>query len=84
VKATLATPLVALAVRRATGGGKLPLGAQLDSARAELLFKLNGAFAPGVVMGSSVRDVQITEVATTASGIVVRARLTGQSGVWIQ
>ena len=84
VKATLATPLVALAVRRATGGGKLPLGAQLDSARAELLIKLNGALAPGVVMGSSVRDVQITEVTTTPSGIVVRARLTGQSGVWIQ
>jgi hypothetical protein len=84
VKATLATPLVAIAVRRATGGGKLPLGAQLDSARAELLLKLNGALAPGVVMGSSVRDVQITEVTTTSSGIVVRARLTGQSGVGIQ
>ncbi len=84
VKATLATPLVALAVRRATGGGKLPLGAQLDSARAELLAKLNGTLSPGVVMGSSVREVQITEVSTTPTGIVVRAKLTGQSGVWIQ
>jgi len=84
VKATLATPLVALAVRRATGGGRLPLGAQLDSARVELLTKLNGTLSPGVVMGSSVREVQITEVSTTPTGIVVRAKLTGQSGVWIQ
>lgn len=84
VKATLAAPLVALAVRRATGGGRLPLGAQLDSARTELLTKLNGTLAPGVVMGSSVREVQITTVSTTATGIVVRARLSGQSGVWIQ
>lgn len=84
VKATLAAPLVAFAVRRATGGGRVPLGAQLDSARAELLTKLNGTLAPGVVMGSSVRDVQIMTVSTTPTGIVVRARLTGQSGVWIQ
>ncbi|AMW04731.1 DUF4403 family protein [Gemmatimonas phototrophica] len=84
VKTTLATPLVALAVRRATSGGRVPLGAQLDSVRAELLFKLNGTLAPGVVMGSSVRDVQILQVSTTASAIVVRALLTGQSGVWIQ
>lgn len=84
VKATLAAPLVALAVRRATSGGRVPLGAQLDSARAELLTKLNGTLAPGIVMGSSVREVKITGVSTTASGIVVRALLTGQSGVWIQ
>ncbi|WP_306522831.1 DUF4403 family protein [Gemmatimonas sp.] len=62
----------------------MPLGAQLDSARTELLVKLNGTLAPGMVMGSSVRDVQITEVSTTPTGIVVRAKLTGQSGVWIQ
>lgn len=59
----------------------MPLGAQLDSARTELLVKLNGTLAPGVVMGSSVRDVQITEVSTTPTGIVARAKLTGQSGV---
>jgi hypothetical protein len=84
VKATLAAPLVSLAVRRATSGGKVPLGAQLDSARTELMVKLNGQLAPGVVMGSSVREVQIVEVGTTATAIVVRARLTGQSGVWVQ
>lgn len=84
VKATLAAPLVALAVRRATGGGRIALGDQLDAVRTELLTKLNGPLAPGVVMGSSVRAVQITGVSTTSTAIVVRAVLTGQSGVWIQ
>lgn len=84
VKATLAAPLVSRAVRRATNGGRVPLGAQLDSVRAELLVKLNGTLAPGVVMGSSVRAVQITQVSTTPTAIVLRALLTGQSGVWIQ
>ncbi len=84
VKATLAAPLVWLAVRRATSGGKVPLGAQLDSVRTELMVKLNGPLAPGIVMGSSVRDVQITGVGTTPTAIVVRALLTGQSGVWVQ
>lgn len=84
VKATLAAPLVSLAVRRATSGGRVPLGAQLDSVRAELLTKLNGPLSPGVVMGSSVRDVQISAVSTTPTGIVVYARLSGRSGVWIQ
>lgn len=84
IKATLATPLVARAVRRATSGGRVPLGAQLDSVRTELLLKLNGTLAPGVVMGSSVRDVQILSVRTTPSAIVVQAFLSGQSGVWIQ
>jgi hypothetical protein len=83
-KATLAAPLVSRAVRRATSGGRIPLGAQLDSVRAELLVKLNGTLAPGVAMGSSVRDVQITQVTTSATAFVVRALLTGQSGVWIQ
>lgn len=84
VRSTLATPLVALAVRRATSGGRVPLRAQLDAVRAELLAKLNGALAPGVAMGTSVQEVQITGVTTTPTGIVVRAKLNGQSGVWIQ
>ncbi|WP_373071218.1 DUF4403 family protein [Gemmatimonas sp.] len=84
VKATLGAPLVGRAVRRATNGGRVALGAQLDSVRAEMMRKLNGSMAPGVVMGSSVRDVQIIDVIATASAFVVRARLTGQSGVWFQ
>jgi hypothetical protein len=84
VKATLGAPLVGRAVRRATNGGRVALGAQLDSVRAELMRKLNGPMAPGVVMGSSVRDLQIIDVTATATAFVVKARLTGQSGVWFQ
>lgn len=83
IKAVLATPLVARAVRRATGGGRIPLGAQLDSVRHELMRRLNGPLAPGVVMGSSVREVQILSVRSRPTAVVVRALLTGQSGVWI-
>lgn len=83
IKAVLATPLVARAVRRATGGGRIPLGAQLDSVRHELMRRLNGPLAPGVVMGSSVREVQILSVRSRPTAVAVRALLTGQSGVWI-
>ena len=84
VKATLGAPLVGRAVRRATNGGRIALGAQLDSVRVELMRMLNGPMSPGVVMGSSVRELQIIGVTATATAFVVKARLTGQSGVWFQ
>jgi hypothetical protein len=84
VATTLAAPLVGRAIHKATNGGRIALGAQLDSARTELLTLLNGTLAPGIVMGSSVREVQIMSVTTSATAFVVRALLTGQSGVWIQ
>lgn len=84
VKATLAAPLIGRAIRRATMGGRVPLGAQLDSVRAELMRKLNGRVGPGVVLGSSVTTLQITGVASSATAFVVRARLGGQAGVWFQ
>jgi len=84
VKSTLAAPLIGRAVRRATSGGRIPLGAQLDSTRTELLTLLNGPMAPGVAMGTSVQPVQVLSVTTSARAIVVRALFTGQSGVWIQ
>ncbi len=84
VKATLGAPLVSRAVRRATMGGRLPMGAQLDSARSELLRKLNGTVAPGIALGSSVNPLQILGVSATSTAIVVSARMTGQAGVWIQ
>lgn len=83
-KATLAAPLIGLAVRRATSGGRIALGMQLDSVRTEMLTLLNGAVAPGVVMGTSVQPVQVQDVLTTPRAFVVRAILQGQSGVWIQ
>ena len=84
VKATIGAPLVGRAVRRATMGGRIPLGAQLDSVRTELMKKLNGPIGPRMVMGSSVSALQITGVTTTASAVVVNARLTGSAGVWFQ
>lgn len=84
VKATLAAPLIGRAIRRATMGGRVPLGAQLDSARAELMRKLNGPVGPGVVLGSSVTGLQITGVSSSPTSFIVRARMGGQAGVWFQ
>ncbi|MBP6771356.1 MAG: DUF4403 family protein [Gemmatimonadaceae bacterium] len=84
LKATLGAPLVGRAIRRATLGGRIPLGAQLDSVRSEMMHKLNGPVAPGAVMGTSVASLQIEQVTSNATAFVVRARLIGTSGVWIQ
>lgn len=84
VKATLAAPLIGRAIRRATMGGRVPLGAQLDSARSELMRKLNGPVGPGVVLGSSVTGLQITGVSSSSTAFIVRARMGGQAGVWFQ
>lgn len=84
VKSTLAAPLIGRAVRKATSGGRIALGAQLDAARTELLTLLNGAMAPGVAMGTSVDPVQIISITTSSRALMVRALFTGRSGVWIQ
>ncbi|HYW32251.1 MAG TPA: DUF4403 family protein [Gemmatimonas sp.] len=84
VKATLAAPLIARAIRRASLGGRIPLGAQLDLIKAEMMTKLNGTVAPGVVLGSSVTDLRITGVTSTADAFIVLAQLRGQAGVWIR
>ena len=84
VKATIGAPLIGRAVRRATMGGRVPLGAQLDSVRVEMMRLLNGPIGVGVLLGSSVNDVQILGVTSTATAFVVQARLTGRAGVWIQ
>ena len=65
-------------------GGRVPLGAQLDSVRVEMMRLLNGPIGVGVLLGSSVNDVQILGVTSTATAFVVQARLTGRAGVWIQ
>jgi hypothetical protein len=84
VKATLAAPLIGRAIRKATMGGRVPLGAQLDSVRTEMLKLLNGAMAPGVIMGGSITSFAVESVGTTDRAFVVRAKLQGQAGIWIQ
>jgi hypothetical protein len=84
VKASMAAPLIGRALRRATMGGRVPLGAQLDSARTQLLGKVNATLGPGVAIGGSVGDVQIISMHAVEHAFVVRARFTGQAGVWIQ
>jgi hypothetical protein len=84
VKATLAAPLIGRAVRKATNGGRVQLGAQLDSVRTQMLQLLNRTVAPGVVLGGSISSFQVEGVNTTDAAFIVRARLEGQAHVWIQ
>ncbi|MCC7052053.1 MAG: DUF4403 family protein [Gemmatimonadaceae bacterium] len=84
VKATLAAPLIGRAIRKATNGGRVQLGAQLDSARTTMLQLLNRTVAPGVVIGGSISNFQVESVATGDRAFLVRAKLEGQAMVWVQ
>ncbi len=84
MKATLAAPLIGRAIRKATMGGRVPIGAQLDSVRTQMLQLLNRTVSPGVVIGGSITSFQVESVSTSESAFVVRARLLGQANVWIQ
>lgn len=84
MKAKLAAPLIGRAIRKATMGGRVPLGAQLDSVRIQMLQLLNRTVSPGVILGGSLTSVQVESVSTTVSAFVVRARLLGKANVWIQ
>jgi hypothetical protein len=84
MKATLAAPLIGRAIRKATMGGRVPLGAQLDSVRTQMLQLLNRTVSPGVVLGGSITSFQVESVSTTDRAFVVRARLLGQANVWVQ
>jgi Domain of unknown function (DUF4403) len=84
MKATLAAPLIGRAIRKATMGGRVPLGAQLDSVRTQMLQLLNRTVSPGVVIGGSITSLQVESVGTSETAFVVKARLLGQANVWIQ
>ena len=84
VAATLGAPLVSRAIRRATSGGRISVGGQLDATRSELMRKLNGPMGAGAMMGGSVTTLQITTVTTSRTALLVQARLEGTSGVWFQ
>lgn len=84
LKATLGAPLIRRALDRASGGGRLHVGAQLDSARAELDRQLNRPLAPGVAVGGGMREVRIAGVHTTPDAIVVRVVLEGDARLFVQ
>lgn len=84
VKATLGAPLVGRTIRKATGSGRMPLGEQLERIRSEMLVRLNGSLAPGVIIGTSIREIEVAGIGVAGTSIVVRAYLTGQSGIWIR
>jgi hypothetical protein len=84
VKATLAAPLIGRAIRKATNGGRVQLGAQMDSVRTQMLQLLNRTVAPGVVLGGSITRFDVQQVSTTSSAFVVRIRLEGQANVFLQ
>ncbi|MBC7561791.1 MAG: DUF4403 family protein [Gemmatimonadaceae bacterium] len=84
MKATLAAPLIGRAIRKATMGGRVPVGAQLDSVRIQMLQLLNRTVSPGVTLGGSISSFQVESVSTTDRAFVVRARLVGQANVVIQ
>ena len=84
LRTTLGAPLIRRALDRASRGGRLHVGAQLDSARAGLDRQLNRSLAPGVAVGGGMRDVRITGMHTTADAIVVRVILEGDARLFVQ
>ena len=84
LKTTLGAPLIRRALDQATGGGRLNVGAQLDSLRYRLTQQLNGQLAPGVLVGGGITDVRIVGVHTTGDAIVVRVVLDGTARLIVQ
>jgi hypothetical protein len=82
LKATLGAPLIKRAIDQATGGGRLALGPQLDSARMQLTHRLNGPVSPDLVVGGGVRSLTVTGVHTTPTAFVLRVLLEGDAGLW--
>ena len=82
LKATLGAPLIKRAIDQATGGGRLALGPQLDSARMQLTHRLNGPVSPDLVVGGGVRSLTVTGVHTTPTAFLVRVLLEGDAGLW--
>ena len=84
LKVTLGAPLIRHALDEATGKGRLNVGAQLDSARAELTQLLNRRLAPGMAVGGGISDVRIQGVHLTADAILVRVLLEGSALLVVQ
>lgn len=84
LKATLGAPLIRRALNQATSGGRLDVGAQLDSARYALTQQLNRQLAPGMLVGGGITDVRIEGLHTTPDAIVLRVRLDGAAQLVVQ
>jgi hypothetical protein len=84
MKATLAAPLIGRAIRKATGGGRVQLGAQLDSVRTQMMQLLNRTVSPGVILGGSITRFDVESVTTNERAFIVRAKLEGQANVFVQ
>jgi hypothetical protein len=82
VKSTLAAPLIKRAIEQATNGGRLALGAQLDSARFQLNQQLNRPLAPDLIVGGGIKDLRVTGLYMTPSAFVVRVMLEGEAALW--
>ena len=84
LKTTLGAPLIRRALDQATGGGRLNVGAQLDSLRYQLTQQLNRTVAPGVLVGGGIHDMRISGVHVTGDAIVVRVVLDGTARLILQ
>ena len=84
LKVTLGAPLIRRALGEATGRGRLPLGAQLDSVRQQLTAQLNRPLGPGMAVGGGIRDVRVMGLFTTPDAFVVRVVLDGSAQLFVQ
>jgi hypothetical protein len=84
VKLTLGAPLVRRAIQEATGHGKLDVGAQLDSVRAQLDAQMNRRLAPNATISGAVRAVQIVGVYTTPTSFIVRVVMDGAARLAVE
>ncbi len=82
MKATLGAPLIRRAIERATSGGRVALGTQLDSARYQLDRQLNRPLSPDLLVGGGVRALRVTGLHMTPTAFVVRVLLEGEAGLW--
>ena len=84
IKSTLGANRIKSAIDAATGKGRLAVGEQLDSLKAQLTQQLNRPLAPGVTLAGGVRDVRFVALYTTQNAFVLRVALDGDAVLIIQ
>jgi len=81
IKATLGAPIIRHALDSASGHGRLAIGAQLDSLKAQMDAELNRELAPGVRLSGQVTDVRIDRLYTKPNAFVLRVVLDADARV---